>query len=601
MYPNRLAARLALLATAVGGVLLVGWPRAGPRPAAPHPALWPLDADVTGRVRAIAARLLDELDTALAHAEAVDAANARESALDSARLAFRRSEALLAFYAPEVRQRLNSTEADEGDDDPDAGRLADRGFARLRTLGQTRLARDSARAELRRMRAALARARATFAQLETGDALVLEVTRLEVARVSTIGITGADAAHPRRAMRECAAAIDGLRGLLATMRMGAASLDARLDSATKYLGRHQAVDTFDRYVFLTRYAAPVFTELAAAQQRAPGPSLPLRRVWPRAATNPLDGRSLDPMAFAPLDAPRSDSTLVSLGARLFRDPALSGDGQRSCASCHQPARGFTDGLARAQPIAAALDDVGVMRHTPRLAYAGWQPTQFADGRAATLERQVDLVLASRTEMRSSTEAAAGRLGLAPRVVRTALAAYVRSLGRFDAPFDRAMRGDSIAMGLPERRGFNLFMGRAGCGSCHVPPLFNGTAPPAFVASPPEVIGVPSRAGARDVDPDSGRAGIDRLAGHLHAFTTPRLRNAALGGPYMHNGALRDLDAVLDFYDRGGAAGRGVPLPTQTLDPHPLHLSRADRHDLVAFLHALVDGPSYTMNGPSSLP
>ncbi|HEY0776858.1 MAG TPA: cytochrome c peroxidase, partial [Gemmatirosa sp.] len=230
--------------------------------------------------------------------------------------------------------------------------------------------------------------------------------------------------------------------------------------------------------------------------------------------------------------------------------------------------------------------------------------------------QVDSVLASPAEMGSSTGGAAARLArdpayrarvaaasgapaVTPRAVRQALAAYIRSLGRFDSRFDRAVRGDTSAAAAltpDERHGFNVFMGRARCGTCHFAPLFNGTAPPDFVATAVEVIGVPDRyspdmpnATRRTrVDPDSGRAALDRLDGHLHAFKTPSVRGAAAGGPFMHNGALRTLNDVLDFYDRGGGAGLRAAVPNQTLPRDPLHLTAADRRALVAFLHALDD-------------
>jgi cytochrome c peroxidase len=181
-----------------------------------------------------------------------------------------------------------------------------------------------------------------------------------------------------------------------------------------------------------------------------------------------------------------------------------------------------------------------------------------------------------------------------RAVQTALASYVRSLTAYDAPFDRAIRGEA-ALDASARRGFNLFMGKAACGTCHFAPLFNGTVPPEFVLSEPEVIGVPAKLGPAipKLDPDIGRGAIDRRSGFLHAFKTPTVRNAALGGPYMHNGAFRTLDEVIDFYDRGGGAGLGIDVPNQTLSSRPLHLQPGERADLIAFLRTLVDTAGLT--------
>jgi cytochrome c peroxidase len=120
---------------------------------------------------------------------------------------------------------------------------------------------------------------------------------------------------------------------------------------------------------------------------------------------------------------------------------------------------------------------------------------------------------------------------------------------------------------------------------------------------PEVTGVPADpAPSRQViDPDSGRGGIDTRRGLIHAFKTPTVRAAAMGGPYMHNGVFPTLDALLAFYNRGGGAGAGITLPNQTLSPTPLHLTTTDRADLVAFLRALVDTAGLTSRATARVP
>jgi len=133
------------------------------------------------------------------------------------------------------------------------------------------------------------------------------------------------------------------------------------------------------------------------------------------------------------------------------------------------------------------------------------------------------------------------------------------------------------------------MGKGGCGTCHFAPLFSGNTPPRYLASDVEVIGAPaSPKWPLRLDPDSGRARIDHLASHLHAFKTPSLRNVALSAPYMHNGAFRTLDDVVAFYDHGGAQGLGAPIANQTLSADSLHLTLSERHAIVAFLGALTD-------------
>lgn len=175
----------------------------------------------------------------------------------------------------------------------------------------------------------------------------------------------------------------------------------------------------------------------------------------------------------------------------------------------------------------------------------------------------------------------------PLGVRQASAVYVRALGRMESRVDLAFRGDRRALMPEERRGASLFLGRAGCGTCHVAPLFAGASPPLFRSVDAEVIGVPALGDGR-VDPDPGRGAVDGRPEHRHAFKTPSLRNVAHTGPYMHNGVFRTLDEVVRFYDDGGGRGRGLRVPNQTLPTRPLRLTASERAALVAFLRALAD-------------
>jgi cytochrome c peroxidase len=235
---------------------------------------------------------------------------------------------------------------------------------------------------------------------------------------------------------------------------------------------------------------------------------------------------------------------------------------------------------------------------------------FADGRVRTLEDQASDVIGSASEMGGTLVQAAQTLqgipayrerfaqvfhiadssAITSRTLRLAVAAYVRSLVSLNAPFDRAMRGEHDALTAQQRLGFNVFMGKARCGTCHFAPLFHGAAPPPFVESEPEVLGVPLHVGAATsvVDPDSGRFNVRRIDLHLHAFKTPTLRNIALTAPYMHNGSFGTLESVIDFYDAGGGAALGLHLPNQTLPLDSLHLSRREKRAIVSFLHSLTD-------------
>jgi cytochrome c peroxidase len=192
-------------------------------------------------------------------------------------------------------------------------------------------------------------------------------------------------------------------------------------------------------------------------------------------------------------------------------------------------------------------------------------------------------------------------------ISNALACYVADLRSFNSPFDQYVRGEREAIAAEVERGFDLFMGKANCGTCHFAPAFNGTVPPYFQESESEVLGVPAAAHGPDsliLDPDPGRFAsykpIDQTPFYLHSFKTVTVRNAALTAPYMHNGIYHSLEEVVDFYNKGGGAGMGIEVPYQTLPDTPLELSEQEVQDLVAFMEALTDTTGMTVV-PAQLP
>jgi cytochrome c peroxidase len=154
----------------------------------------------------------------------------------------------------------------------------------------------------------------------------------------------------------------------------------------------------------------------------------------------------------------------------------------------------------------------------------------------------------------------------------------------------------------EREGFQLFITKGHCASCHFLPLFSGTVPPEYKVSEWEVLGVPDvndRAKAK-LDTDPGRGGVHKTSLYRHAFKTPGLRNVALTAPYMHNGVFNSLDEVMNFYNAGGGKGWGLDVPNQSLSSEPLHLSNEEIKKIISFLHALTDTSGLTSR-PTTLP
>ncbi|HEV8410281.1 MAG TPA: cytochrome c peroxidase [Gemmatimonadaceae bacterium] len=573
-------------------------------------------------MRAVIERRADSLDAALAALGAALSArgyaplDVRKSFRES-RAQYKRVEGILEFYAPALAAAFNSRRQEVDDDDaPPPSTLAAAGFPALETLVWPSVAprdADAAQKIVEGMRPAVTRLRGLAATIVPTDAQIIELARLEMARVSTLGIAGFDAPRTHEAMAECADALEGIRSLFAEIghrwsehARGRRAVDSTFARAEQYLRAHPDFDSFDRLTFIAEYAAPAAKALDDIRVAIATTPIRMPRGWRSDAPSVYSPGAFDPHAYANTSAPSPTAAIVALGERLFNEPRLSGNGTRSCASCHVPSNAFADGIAKAVNVRGAGT---VFRNTPTLINAGLQPAQFADERAVTLEDQVIEVLLSPAEMGGSVEHAADTLahddsyrrdfgsafGAAPPTavtplrVRQALAAYVRSLVAMHSRFDEAVQGNERALTAQERRGFSIFMGKAGCGTCHFAPLFSGNTPPLYLSSDVEVIGTPASPLRPAIpDADSGRARIDHLPAHLRAFKTPSLRNVALTAPYMHHGAFATLDQVIKFYDAGGARGAGARVANQTLSADSLHLTAEERAAIVAFLGSLTD-------------
>jgi cytochrome c peroxidase len=271
---------------------------------------------------------------------------------------------------------------------------------------------------------------------------------------------------------------------------------------------------------------------------------------------------------------------VALGASLFTDQRLSGAGMHSCASCHRPERSFTDGHRQAR----ALSGEPLRRNTPALWNLAWSKQFFWDGRAPSLEVQVRGPIEAADEMGGRWPEILRRLnddaGLVAKfraafpdepavsedAVVKALASYIRSLVSPLTRFDTWIAGDTGALSPVEERGFRLFTGKAGCMLCHVGWRFTDDR---F-----HDIGLRSR--------DPGRSTVpDGTPGRM-AFKTPSLRELTRTAPYMHDGSLATLQAVVTHY-AGGFVRRPTLAPNMN---RQLRLSAQEKADLVAFLRTL---------------
>lgn len=269
---------------------------------------------------------------------------------------------------------------------------------------------------------------------------------------------------------------------------------------------------------------------------------------------------------------------VELGRVLFFDTRLSGNQTQSCASCHNPDLGFSDGLKKG--LGATGKRLG--RNTPHLYNLAWEGRFFWDGRAASLEEQALGPIQSSAEMNMNLGDLIPRLkqvpyyqkafkrlfpqeGLNAKTLARALSAFERTLIVDDTPFDRFIKGQKTALSPAAQRGLELFKGKANCVKCHDGPNFTDHG---F-----HNLGLP--------DKDLGRYGVEKKEVFYKAFKTPSLRNVAFSAPYMHDGSLATLEEVVRFYNQGGEKVRA-----KDKEMKPLDLSEAEIFDLLAFLGAL---------------
>ncbi|HXS36800.1 MAG TPA: cytochrome c peroxidase [Flavipsychrobacter sp.] len=443
-----------------------------------------------------------------------------------------------------------------------------------------------------------------FDNIDIFDWQVFDATKLEVFRIMTLGITGFDDPLSQNSMIEAATSLESVRSAMAyyTNKDGE-NLLKKIDMAVAYLKKNTDFNFFNRAAFITGYGNAITSSMTDLEKRLKIHVIKYNRLLNQDAKNLFDSGAFNVNAYAPDEPSFVTDKKIALGKKLFADPILSGDNKRSCQSCHQPEKAFTDGLMRNTIF---NENKLLARNTPTLLNAALQPSQFYDLRVTTLEDQSLGVVQNKNEMHGSMTKAASKIwknktyrqmfsDAFPKKYRTyidtfevmnAIASYVRSLISLDSRFDKYMRGDKTAMSEEEINGFNLFMGKAKCGTCHYMPLFNGTFPPRFIKIETEVIGVPQLAGKNVLDSDMGRYNIVRVASFKHSFKTPTVRNASRTAPYMHNGAFATLEQVLDFYNKGGGNGLGLKMDNQTLPFDKLDLTQKESKEIIAFIKSL---------------
>jgi cytochrome c peroxidase len=303
-----------------------------------------------------------------------------------------------------------------------------------------------------------------------------------------------------------------------------------------------------------------------------------------------------PAMTAPPDNPQTPGKVL-LGKKLYFDTRLSADNTISCATCHDPAKGWSDTGPTSSGIRGQLGG----RRSPPVVNAAYSPLQFWDGRAPSLEEQAkgpiqnpiemgnthEVMIATLSKLTGYTEEFKAVFGTSPITVdqvAQAIAAYERTIVTTDSPFDRYVRGDQSALTSQEKQGLEVFNGKGHCSSCHWGSYFSDGR---F-----HNLGVAPAAGQK---PDEGRFAITKNVADIGAFKTPTVRDAAKRAPYMHNGSEKTLEDVVMLYDRGGGSDN------TNLDPLmvPLGLSKTEVAALVAFMKraAVSTNPSVADEKP----
>ncbi|MGB0525233.1 MAG: cytochrome-c peroxidase [Flammeovirgaceae bacterium] len=556
-----------------------------------------------------------DLAQAIQHMERMNATTAVDSLRNQfkqARLAFKRLEPVMAFAHAAGYHSLNQPNLLKVEEDGNSRQLLiPSGFQVLEEeLFQDEIDTTVVQTQMKNILNTMKLEQKNLHLKSIQPYHFLWMVREQLIRTVALGISGFDSPVIQYSLPEAQATFASLKTYFELNQDQFQDMDLanqwqeQLTQAENTLAKADDFNRFDRYHFIQNHIHPLLA-LWTKTPAAWGVSFPFSQKIKDDATSLFSSATFEMDNFAPAYGVKMTPELIKLGKTLFEDQKLSGTGKMSCATCHVADQAFTDGRV----LAKGNDGKDLIRNTPTLYYAGIQAAQFYDARASNLENQilevvhnekefkgdinklVDYVAAVDTYRKGFEKHYQGKIN--SQTVRNALATYVRSLSPFNSKFDRNISGEANDILQDEIDGFNLFMGKAKCGTCHFAPVFNGTVPPKFSDSELEILGVPDKAIWENapIDDDLGRYELYKADLKKHSFKTPTVRNSAKTAPYMHNGVYMTIEEVMDFYNRGGGAGIGIDLAHQTLPPDSLHLNETEIRKVIAFLTSLNDSPT----------
>ncbi len=521
------------------------------------------------------------------------------------RLHYKKIESFISLYFPETSKSLNGAAIDKNDVHETSRKTEEAtGFQKVEELLFTEeIDTKELKKQVGILNGFVQSLKINIENIQLSDSNIFEAQKLQMVRMMSLGISGFDSPIALHSIPEAKATIEGISEIITTF-----SNDEKFSeiiSKTKaYLDKNQNFNTFDRADFILKYCIPISNTIHEIQQKLKIKTNPYTNAINLEKKNIFEEGAFNQDYFAPNYNQKPNTEQIALGEKLFFDPILSGNNQVSCATCHIPNQAYADHKIK------AVDGKTNSRNTPTLLNSAFQNVQFLDGRVTYLEDQAKSVINNKDEMHGSFGNALKKIKsnvsyqknfnkvytnkkeITEQNLLKSLASYVRSLSKLNSKFDNYLRGKT-QLTQSEKNGFNLYMGKAKCATCHFFPLFNGSVPPLYNETESEVLGVPSKIAIQNatIDNDLGEFLITKAPLKKHAFKTPTVRNSSITYPYMHNGVYQTLEELIDFYNRGGGAGIGINTENQTLPTDKLNLTKSEVKNLTDFIKTL-NNPNY---------
>jgi len=568
--------------------------------------------DIRQRVLTINTTFDKQIDQQIANVENNSIDQQLQQGFDQLRSTYKSMEWAVGYFMPETARFLNGPNLDEIELEENAVIEAE-GLQTLEEYFYPSYQKEEKQQIIRFLKKLKNKSLAIDTYFEVNTLSLpqlMESLRNQIFRITTLGVTGFDTPISGKGLIESTHALNGVADVLAMIKEQVnhpeeiEKILVLISRTNSILGKSADRNQFDYLSLMDQHLNKISDALHQFRQLENIPSLNVNHPISPEASNLFSKEAFNPDFFVPSERQKMSSEKVVLGAKLFRDNILSGDQSRSCISCHHADKAFADGLKVPTTLSGAKMD----RNTPSLSYSNYQHGQFWDMRREDLEGQSVDVITNKDEMHGSMLEIANRLNqhkvytkefnkiyktdtVENWQVQNVLASYVRSLSTFNSRFDRYMRGESQLLTADEKAGFNLFVGKAKCATCHFVPLFNGTVPPEYAKTESEVLGVATDYRNKQLDPDRGRGRYHETVHQLqYSFKTPTIRNISKTAPYMHNGGYVTLEQVMDFYNKGGGQQFGFKLDNQTLPTDTLGLTAKETAKIIAFLKTLDDVP-----------